>query len=934
MANGNGNGDGNANGIESGETVVSSIRAGMKREFAMMMKAQAECGIILGKRRVTRSQNSPLISKSDGNIDKHNINKKNKKEEKKEVAEEEKKVELVVVEEEEVKSDILDGNSDDEKKKNMVHDELEKEGSDMGKVLGEEGDNEGAMTKEPKDGTVESVNEDSVEIAEEENVKVDSSCAAEVVGIAMDVETEAAVKADSPYAADVVGIAMDVQTGAAAKMAAPVAKTYFRRFTKSGLKPKAEALDLKTEEGPMAPRVEEALEVVEPPQVEAEKPTENVLPTTSKLEIKMSKKTPTKLKELLETGFLEGLRVRYIRGSRGSKAGGTCLGGVIKGSGVLCYCRDCNGSQVVTPNQFELHAGSGNKRPPEYIYLENGKSLRDILNICKDAPAESLELAVQSAIGQARPTFCLGCKAFMHQAAPDGPMLCASCVALRESENKTTELTDTNSRPSLPVSNIKSASKTSSSSRPRNTTQGRLTRKDLRLHKLVFGQAGPADGTRLSYYAKGKLLGSGYKSGSGIFCYCCNRVVSPSQFEAHAGCASRRKPYLQIYTPDGVSLHEWSLAIKKNIQLSTDDSDDVCSICQGMGELLCCDMCPRAFHKECVNLPSIPKDNWYCRYCLNMIEKEKFVEHNANAVAAGRVAGIDPVEEVKKRCVRIVGVLEPEVGGCVLCRGHDFSSSDFGPRTVILCDQCEKEYHVGCLKEHGLDDLKELPNENWFCSKECSSIHSALQQLISDGDKELPYFLLSMIQQKCEDQGAEDKISWRLLLGKAASEENRKWLSGAVSVFHDRFDPIGDSNKGRDLIPVMVYGRSNRDQDFAGMYCAVLTVNSTVVSAGIFRVFGQDVAEIPLVATSTAFQGKGYFQSLFFCIENLLASLNVRDLVLPAAPEAECIWKNKFGFQKITAEQLKQFKKDYQMMIFQGTTVLQRSVARVGISPD
>ena len=50
--------------------------------------------------------------------------------------------------------------------------------------------------------------------------------------------------------------------------------------------------------------------------MEAEKPTENVLPTTSKLEIKMSKTTPTKLKELLETGLLQGLRVRYIRGSR------------------------------------------------------------------------------------------------------------------------------------------------------------------------------------------------------------------------------------------------------------------------------------------------------------------------------------------------------------------------------------------------------------------------------------------------------------------------------------------------------------------------------------------------------------------------------------------------------------------------------------------
>lgn len=46
------------------------------------------------------------------------------------------------------------------------------------------------------------------------------------------------------------------------------------------------------------------------------------------------------------------------------------------------------------------------------------------------------------------------------------------------------------------------------------------------------------------------------------------------------------------------------------------------------------------------------------------------MERNANAVAAGRVAGIDPVEEVKKRCVRIVGASEPEVGGCVLCRLH------------------------------------------------------------------------------------------------------------------------------------------------------------------------------------------------------------------------------------------------------------------------
>ena len=39
-----------------------------------------------------------------------------------------------------------------------------------------------------------------------------------------------------------------------------------------------------------------------------------------------------------------------------------------------------------------------------------------------------------------------------------------------------------------------------------------------------------------------------------------------------------------------------------------------------------------------------------------------------NAVAAGRVAGIDPIEQITKRCLRIVETSEAEVGGCVLCR--------------------------------------------------------------------------------------------------------------------------------------------------------------------------------------------------------------------------------------------------------------------------
>ena len=31
---------------------------------------------------------------------------------------------------------------------------------------------------------------------------------------------------------------------------------------------------------------------------------------------------------------------------------------------------------------------------------------------------------------------------------------------------------------------------------------------------------------------------------------------------------------------------------------------------------------------------------------------------------------------------------------------HDFERDSFGPRTIIICDQCEREFHVGCLRKY------------------------------------------------------------------------------------------------------------------------------------------------------------------------------------------------------------------------------------------
>ncbi|XP_062119874.1 uncharacterized protein LOC133834312 [Humulus lupulus] len=122
------------------------------------------------------------------------------------------------------------------------------------------------------------------------------------------------------------------------------------------------------------------------------------------------------------------------------------------------------------------------------------------------------------------------------------------------------------------------------------------------------------------------------------------------------------------------------------------------------------------------------------------------------------------------------------------------------------------------------------------------------------------------------------------------------------------------------------------------MYCVVLTVSiipffckciyphkSIVVLAGLLRIFGHEVAELPIVATTREHQGKGYFQVLFSCIEKLLVSLNVENIVLPTTEEAESIWTNKFGFTKMSDDRLSKYMREVQFTIFKGTSMIEKA---------
>lgn len=430
-------------------------------------------------------------------------------------------------------------------------------------------------------------------------------------------------------------------------------------------------------------------------------------------------------------------------------------------------------------------------------------------------------------------------------------------------------------------------------------------------------QTGLPDGTEVAYYSKGKKKLGGFKQGNGIVCNCCQTEISPSSFEAHAGCSAKRQPYRHIYASNGVTLHDMALMLASGRNIASTHSDEVCSKCNEGGELILCQGCPRAFHLACLGFHSLPTRDWRCQDC-------------GDIGPLGRGVPRDP-KPIVVRMKRVVKEPEYELGGCVVCRSQDFSVAKFDDRTVIICDQCEKEYHVGCLRDQGICDLKELPKDKWFCCQACDKIYKELQNYVMGGPDLISDSIIDRIYLKQGGVSYElsNNIHWQILRGKSRFPEHQTILSKAAAIFRDCFDPIVAAS-GRDLIPVMVYGRNISGQEFGGMHCIVLTVKSVLVSACLLRIFGEEVAELPLVATSRENQGKGYFQALFKCIEELLLSMNVKSLVLPAAEEAESIWTEKFGFRRISNERMLRYR-NFQLTVFKGTSMLEKDIQPLAV---
>ncbi|KAJ6830271.1 uncharacterized protein M6B38_354830 [Iris pallida] len=199
---------------------------------------------------------------------------------------------------------------------------------------------------------------------------------------------------------------------------------------------------------------------------------------------------------------------------------------------------------------------------------------------------------------------------------------------------------------------------------------------------------------------KKKSLMEGWITREGIRCGCCSNIVTPLEFEAHAGSKMCR-PYENIIEEEGgLSLlqcqtNAWEKQAETErkgfweVDVGEDDpSDDTCCICADGGDLVCCDGCPSTFHLNCLDLEMLPPDDWYCRNCTC------------------------------KFCGLISDAASEE---------DDADDDDDTVSALLSCSQCEQKFHQDCVPDA---DAISVGSGSLFCGQSCKMVFKQLQKLL------------------------------------------------------------------------------------------------------------------------------------------------------------------------------------------------------------
>ncbi|CBI15934.3 unnamed protein product, partial [Vitis vinifera] len=381
----------------------------------------------------------------------------------------------------------------------------------------------------------------------------------------------------------------------------------------------------------------------------------------------------------------------------------------------------------------------------------------------------------------------------------------------------------------------------------------------------------------------------------GIKCSCCQEVFSLSRFEAHAGSSYHRSA-ANIFLEDGRSLLECQMQIIRDItgkgftkesfsrKKSNErhhENDHICSVCHYGGDLVLCDHCPSSFHKSCLGLKVGCFGDWFCPSCC-----------------------------------------------CGICGENKFDGGSEQDNVVFSCYQCERQYHVGCLRKWGHVKLASYPNGTWFCSKQCKKIFLGLQKLLGKsfpvGVDNLTWTLLKPIRSKGLEIDLPDI--------EALTEVYSK-LNIALGVMHECFEPVKEPHTRRDVVEDVIFCRGSdlNRLNFQGFYTVLLERNDELISVATVRVYGEKVAEVPLIGTRFQYRRLGMCHILMNELEKKLMELGVERLVLPAVPSVLNTWTTSFGFSKMTDSERLRFL-DYSFLDFQDTVMCQKLLMKIPLA--
>ncbi|CAA2968610.1 Hypothetical predicted protein [Olea europaea subsp. europaea] len=400
---------------------------------------------------------------------------------------------------------------------------------------------------------------------------------------------------------------------------------------------------------------------------------------------------------------------------------------------------------------------------------------------------------------------------------------------------------------------------------------------------------------KVQYRSKkdGRPMAEGRVSRDGIKCSCCQKIFTLSSFEAHAGSTNHR-PSANIFLEDGRSLVECQLQLRrdngnksaklescnKKARQSCSTNDYICSVCHYGGELVLCDNCPSSFHTHCLGLKEVPDGDWFCPTCC-----------------------------------------------CGICcgRGFDENKKQFSNSSLLSCAQCEQQYHVGCLRNKGVEVLEDFPKRNWFCEEICEQIFWSLRNILGRavpvGNENLTWTLMKYIKPDSHDHEAPHN---EFLM------ESYSKLNIALSVMHECFEPVKEPHTRRDLMEDVIFSRWSELNrlNFQGFYTVLLERNDELISVATVRIYGKKVAEVPLVATRFQYRRLGMCRILMNELEKKLIEIGVERLVLPAVPSVLNTWKTSFGFSEMKESERLNFL-DHTFLDFQDTVMCQKVLTHI-----